>query len=115
MKNPERQALILELRKTSAENNARFWKRIAKELSKSGRNRRTVNLSKIDRCSKDGETVIVPGKVLSMGTVSKRITIVAHAFSAVALAKIKESGSKFLFINELVKKNPKGENVRIIG
>jgi large subunit ribosomal protein L18e len=56
----------------------------------------------------------VPGKILSMGTLNKKITIAAYNFSQTALDKIKASGSKAISIYELAKTNPKGQKVRIL-
>jgi large subunit ribosomal protein L18e len=92
-----------------------FWKQIAIELSKPTRIRRSVNLSKINRHTKDGETVIVPGKVLSAGKLDHKVTISAWQFSDTAKARIVESGSKPLTINQLLEENPKGSGVKILG
>jgi large subunit ribosomal protein L18e len=115
MKNQQLQSLITELKKTSIENDVRVWKRIATDLQGPVRSRAAVNLSKIDKHSKEGETVIVPGKVLSMGILTKKMTIAAYKFSGQAIEKIKASGSKAISIQELAKKNPKGSKIRIIG
>ena len=115
MKNQNIVSLTQELKKASIESNVKLWKRVAIDLLKTGKNKRIVNLSKIDKYAKDDETVIVPGKVLSMGDLSKKITIAAHSFSDSALDKIKDSGSKAITIRELLKNNPKGKKVRIMG
>ncbi len=115
MKNQPLQLLIMELKKTSIEKDVKLWKRIAKELEGPTSKRRVVNLSRINKYSKNNDTVIVPGKVLSMGDLNKKVTIAAYNFSKSALQKINSSGSKAISINELVKQNPKGSKVRIIG
>jgi len=115
MKNSKLQTLIVELKKTSIEKDVKLWKRIASELEGSTAKRRAVNLSRIDKYSREDEIVIVPGKVLSMGNLSKKLTVAAYRFSGNALEKIKASGGKALNIEELLKKNPQGKNVRIIG
>ena len=115
MKNLPLQVLITELKKTSIEKDVKLWKRIATELEGPTSRRRAVNLSRINKYSKANDTVIVPGKVLSMGDLNKKVTIAAYTFSKTALDKINLSGSKAISINELVKQNPKGSKVRIIG
>jgi large subunit ribosomal protein L18e len=115
MKNQQLEMLISELKKTAIENDAAVWKRIAVDLEGSTTKRPEVNLSKIDRYSNEDEIIVVPGKVLSMGTLSKKLTISAYSFSQAAIEKIKASGSKVMSINDLVKKNPKGQKVRILG
>ncbi len=92
-----------------------LWQRIARELSKPTRKRRTLNLSKIQRFAKEGETIIVPGKVLAAGNLTKRVTIAAWQFSEKAENMIKKSGSSIITIEDLMKKNPKGTDVRILG
>ena len=107
--------LINEIRKISSKNKSNFWKRIILDLSKSSRQRRVANLFKINKFSNDNETIIVPGKVLGTGILNKKVTVAAFNFSESAIEKIKKSGSEALSINELLKKNPKGNDVRIIG
>lgn len=114
MKNQQLQSLIVELKKTSIEKDVKLWKRIASELEGPTNKRRAVNLSKIDRYAKANETVIVPGKVLSMGDLSKKVTIAAYNFSNTAREKINSSGSKAITIYDLLKNNPKANRVRII-
>jgi len=115
MKNEQLQKLIQELKKKSIEEKVKIWKRIASDLEKPTRNRRIVNLSKIDKYTKNDEIIIVPGKVLGSGDLNKKLTIAAYAFSEQALDKIKSNDSKALHIEELMKNNPKGSKVRIIG
>ena len=90
--NQKLQTLIEDLRSTSFEKNIPFWKRIAADLSKSTRNRRAVNLSRINRFTKDGETIIVPGKVLATGELDHKVTIAAWQFSGQAKEKIEKAG-----------------------
>ncbi len=103
--------LIQELKKASSEQNVKIWKRIAEDLSRSTRIRREVNIDKINRYAKDKETIVVPGKVLGVGELNKDVSVAAFRFSESAKKKIKNS----LTIQELIKKNPKGKKVRIIG
>jgi large subunit ribosomal protein L18e len=105
----------MELKKASIEQDVAIWKRVAIDLEKPTKQRRIVNLSKIDRYCKDDETIVVPGKVLSMGDLKKKATIAAYNFSGSAMDKIKEAGGKAISIQELLKKNPKGSKVRILG
>ena len=115
MKNHITETLIENLKKQSFDNKSKFWKRISIEIARTGKNARVVNLSKIDKLAKEGETIIVPGKVLSMGNLTKKMTVVAYKFSETAKEKIKKSGAKTMNIEELMKINPKGKKVKIIG
>ena len=115
MKNQQLESLITELKKTSIEQDVKIWKRIASDLERPTKQRRVVNLSRIDRYSKSNDTIVIPGKVLSMGDLNKKVTVAAFTFSKNAITKIKSSGSDAISIHDLVKKNPKGAKVRIIG
>ena len=92
-----------------------FWKRIASDLEKPARQKRSINLSRINRYSNDKETIIVPGKVLGSGVIDHSITIAAFAFSKSALEQLKQRNCSVISIKELMEKNPKAKDVRIIG
>ncbi len=103
--------LIKEIKEHAAKENSNFWRRIAKELSKSTRRRRTLNVAKINQYTKDGETIVVPGKVLGAGDLDHNVNVAALQFSESALSKLKST----MTIEELLKKSPKGKDVRILG
>ena len=109
--NAELRNLIQDLKQLSLDQKAPLWKRIAKDLEKSTRQRRVINISKINRFSKANETVIVPGKVLGTGDISHNVTVAAWQFSESAKDKIKN----LLSIRELMKTNPKGKKLKILG
>lgn len=113
--NPILKQLIHELKKLSNIEENKLWKRIAVDLEKPTRNRRAVNLSKINRVTEAKETIIVPGKVLASGELNHELTIAAFTFSKEAKTNIKKSKSKAISIQELMKQNPKGKNIKIIG
>lgn len=113
--NPELIKLIRFLRKQSNENKANIWRGIAENLAKPRRNRLTVNLSRLNRHTQKNDVVIVPGKVLGAGTIDHPVTVAALAFSEKAREKILAARGKCLSFSRLIKKNPKGSNVKIIG
>jgi len=92
-----------------------LWKRVIEDLKKSTRQRRTVNVYKIEKFARDGETILVPGKVLSVGEISKKVDVAAFSFSAEAKRKISEKKGRTLTIKELLQHNPDGKKVRILG
>lgn len=94
---------------------SRFWRRIAEDLRKPTRQRRIVNLYKIDLFARDGETIVVPGKVLSLGELHKKVNVAAMTFSLEAKRKILEAKGKTFSIKELLVHNPDGKKVRILG
>ena len=106
--------LINELKKKAQEHDCSIWKKIAVDLEMPTRKRRTVNLYKLNRFTKDNETVVVPGKVLGTGEIDHKVTIAAFAFSGNAMEKINKVG-KAVYISELLKESPKGKGIRIIG
>lgn len=106
--------LIDELEKKAAESSIRLWQRLADDLKKPTRQRRIVNLYKIEKYAQEGETVVVPGKVLNAGELSKKINVAAFSFSKAAEEKINKI-AKTLTIRELMEKNPAGKKVRILG
>ena len=112
--NPLLKDLIQELKKKSIEHGVNIWKRIANELEKPTRKRRIINLYRINKYTKENETIIVPGKVLAVGDLNHAVTVAAFNFSGAAVDKINKIG-KVISINELIKESPKGKRIRIIG
>jgi large subunit ribosomal protein L18e len=94
---------------------SKLWKRVVTDLKKPSRQRREVNVYKIDKYAKDGETVLVPGKVLSLGELTKKVDVAALKFSQGASKKINEANGEVLTIMQLLQKNPEGKKVRILG
>jgi large subunit ribosomal protein L18e len=113
--NPEIIELIKELKKASIENKVNVWKAIAEKLESPRRNWSEVNLSKLSRYIPENAVVVVPGKVLASGQLDKKLTIAAFSFSEQAKKKIAKAKGEILSIRELISKNPKGSNIKIIG
>ena len=107
-------SLITELKALAIAQKRPLWKRVAVELESPTRRKREVNVFKLDAAAKEGETVIVPGKVLGSGVLSKNITVAALSFSESAKQKIAAKG-KVITIEEAMKQNPQGTKVRIMG
>lgn len=91
-----------------------IWKKVACELSRPRRQKVEVNLSKIDEFASEDTTVLVPGKVLGAGVISKKLTIAAFSFSGKAKQLIGAAGGKALSIDSLQKSNPEGRGVTIL-
>ncbi|PIN86447.1 50S ribosomal protein L18e [Candidatus Woesearchaeota archaeon CG10_big_fil_rev_8_21_14_0_10_44_13] len=113
--NIQMEGLINLLKKISIEQKSGVWKRIAEDLEKPTRKRREVNLYRIDRFTKDNEAVIVPGKVLGTGALNHKVVIAAWSFSDSAVKKINGAKGSCMSIADMLQKNPKGKNLRIIG
>ena len=106
---------IWTLRKAFKNNKAKIWKALEEEFQKSRANRRLVNIQKLNRVTKDGDVVIVPGKILGNGTLGHRLTIYAYSFSEGALNKLNTSDTKVISLQSLISKYPDGKGVKIIG
>ncbi len=106
--------LISILRKASNKYEAPIWDYVADLLSKPARRRPVVNISRIERYARDGEVILVPGKVLGAGILRKRVTVAAFSFSESALLKIRSAGGRAITIEDLIRENPKGSGVRVM-
>ncbi len=115
MKNNQTTSLCVALKRLAIEQKRPLWKRVASDLEAPTRSRRVINLWRIEEQAKDGETIIVPGKVLGDGLLTKKITIAAASCSAEAKRKLTASGSKVLSIEELARKHPDGKDIKILG
>jgi len=90
------------------------WQPIAAILSSSRRNKIEINLNKLNKESKQGETILIPGKILSLGEIDKKIKVVAFGFSDKAKDKLLKAGCEVVSIVEEIKKNPSFKGVKII-
>lgn len=113
--NPELIKVIRLLRKKSNETGAAIWHDVAERLSKSKHKRVCVNVSRINRHAEAGETVLIPGRVLGAGVINHPVHVGAFNFSEQAKIKIVKAKGKCLTIPELIKKNPTGSKIKIIG
>jgi large subunit ribosomal protein L18e len=113
--NPQLISLIQDLKKTAFEQDAPIWKDIALRLEKPIRNWPVVNLDHINRYLGEKEIGLIPGKVLSAGDLSKKVSIAAWDFSERAREKIKNAGGNAFSIQQLMQDNPKGKDIRILG
>ena len=91
-----------------------LWKKVAHELARPRRNRVQVNVSKIDLYARDTETILVPGKVLGSGQLSKKATIAAFSFSEGAKKSITIAGGTAISISDLFSNNPEGKQIIIL-
>lgn len=106
--NPELVQTLVEAKKN--EN----WLEIARILSGPRRKRINLNLEEIEKNSKEGDAIVIPGKVLSLGEINKKLKIVALDFSEKAKEKILNSKGQTLSICEEIKANPKAKGVKIL-
>ena len=90
------------------------WHKVAAKLSGPTRKYPSLNLFQIDALSQTNDIIIIPGKILSQGDLTKKIKLSALSISSLALEKIKKSKSEFIPLVDEIKKNPKAEGVKIL-
>jgi large subunit ribosomal protein L18e len=90
------------------------WVEVAGLLAAPRKNYPNMNLDKINKDSKEGESVLIPGKVLSQGNIDKKLKVVALAFSETAKEKLKNSGCQVSSITEEIKSNPEAKGLKIL-
>ena len=104
--------LLVETVRLAKKNDA--WLEVAGILSGSKKNRVNLNLRDIEEGSKENDVIIVSGKVLSEGNVSKKIKVVALGFSERAKEKLLKQGCEVLSIIKEIKKNPSAKGVKVL-
>lgn len=107
-RNPELVETVLEARKNSG------WFRISEILTSPRKNKVEKNLSFINSEAKEGDSIVVPGKVLSVGEMDKKVKVIALNFSGSAKDKILKAGGKISTIIEEIKKNPEAKGIKVL-
>jgi large subunit ribosomal protein L18e len=90
------------------------WLEVAHLISMPSKKQNRINLFDINTNAKNGEIVLVPGKVLSKGELEKKVKIVALGYSESAKEKLKKNKIEMSTIDEEIKKNPEAKNIHII-
>ncbi len=115
-KGPESIELIealKSLRRAYSRTRKRVWLEAAKLLHRPRRKRVEVNVYALDEHASEGDFVLVPGKLLSLGKLSKKITVAAFSATTGARKKIAESGSKLVSLQEAAEKSD-GKKIKIV-
>ncbi len=112
--NPEAKKLFQFLDRHAKKTKSKMWKGLVNNLTKPKRSRISVNVGKLFRLTSDGDTVAVPGKILGSGLIKHELIVAAYHFTPQAKIKIEAAGGKCINFYELVKKNPKGSNIKMI-
>lgn len=112
--NPQLRRLIRFLKKKARENKAPIWRRVAELLEGPTKIRPEVNMGKINRLTREGDVIVIPGKVLGSGLLDHKVVVAAYVFSRRAREKIETAGGKILTIPQLVEMNPTGSGVKIL-
>ena len=106
--NPRLRELIVAFERKKT----RFHRRIAELLSKPTRKRIEVNVRKLEKVCKDGEVIVVPGKVLGDGKLKKRLIVYAWRYSEKAKKKIVDAGGEAHDLWELLEQGIKPRIIR---
>ena len=103
-----------DLKQASKKNEAPIWSRLA-DLALKPSSKRVVNLTRINKITKENNVLFVPGKVLGTGNISHKITLCSFSMSATAAKKIIQTGGKIMTYSDMIKKYPTGKDVMLIG
>ena len=106
--------VLIETVRAAKKTSSNFWLKVAGVLSGPRRARIAINLNDIEKATKEGDSVVFPGKVLSQGEVSKKIAVIAFNFSEKAREKLLKNKSHVLSILEEIKKNPSAEGLKFL-
>ena len=90
------------------------WSKLVKVISMSTRKHASVNLNKIDKQATTGDSLIVIGKVLSVGEITKKVRIISFSISEPAKEKLKKTKSDWVSVLDEIKANPKAEGLKFI-
>ena len=104
---------LVELLGELSRSKTAFWKALAKKLSTPSSRRAAVNVSKLERMG-TGFTLVVPGKVLGTGTVSKKLRVAAYAFSQSAVDKLEAAGGETMSLKALFRANPTAKKLKMV-
>ncbi len=104
-----------DLKKASVKNDAPIWAKLAEYALKPSIARRDINLNRISQLTKENDTVVFPGKVLGTGNVLHKITLCSFSISNSAVDKIIDNGGKLISFSDLIKQNPTGKGVVLLG
>lgn len=90
------------------------WMAVASIISYPRRLQISKNLDEIEKETKEGDTIVIPGKVLGKGEVSKKIRVAAIDFSEQAREKLKARKCEIVSIKEEIKVNPTARGIKVL-
>jgi large subunit ribosomal protein L18e len=112
--NPILRRTLVLLERAGKQKKAPIWTMASEILGRPSLTKVEVNLGRISRMAKEGEAILVPGKVLASGILDKKVTIGAFSFSSSAREKIEATGGSALSVDQFVKKFPDGSGVKLV-
>lgn len=94
---------------------SRFWGAVLRLLETAKRRQRAVNIYELERLRTDSGRVLVAGKLLGSGSLSRQLTVVAFDFSETAYRKVKEAGGNPIYLRDFLKESPDASGFTIVG
>ena len=107
--------MVKDLKQASKKNEAPIWSKLAVLALKPSSSKCTVNLTRINKITKENDVLFVPGKILGTGNLSHKITLSSFSISTTARNKIIQSGGSIMTYSDMIKKFPTGKGVIIFG
>ncbi|MEK6825810.1 MAG: hypothetical protein AABY00_03415 [Nanoarchaeota archaeon] len=90
------------------------WLALTKKIAGSTRLQPALNLDDIDEKTSAGDTIVVPGKILANGDLTKKLKLVSLSISAHAKEKLKKTKSEWTPLYQEIQSNSKAEGVKIL-
>ncbi len=87
---------------SAEQKHGKVWGRVEELLSVPSRERVSVNIYRINKSTKEGDVVVVPGKVLSTGQMDHKVSIAALDYSAAAAEKMAKSGCGMVDLKSMI-------------
>ncbi|MFH0954952.1 MAG: 50S ribosomal protein L18e [Candidatus Micrarchaeota archaeon] len=108
--------LIRQLEKASVCQKRALWKTIAQQIGKPRRERCAINVQKLEKLSQKfaKKTMVVPGKVLAAGNLTKPISVAALEYSELGRQKIKSMKGNAWTLEELLESKVKPSEIVIV-
>ena len=82
---------------------------------KTSRSRRVINVNGIEKLTKDGDTVVFPGKVLGTGDIKHSISLFCFDISKSAASKVIGANGRVINHKTITDEKPTGTGVVLLG
>ncbi len=113
--NPAITDLIVRLKAHSRESGSPLWRDLARRLERPRSSWAEPNLSRVERYTDGGATIVVPGTLLGSGDISAPRTVAAIRITAGAREKVEAAGGRVMTLDDLMSESPGGKEVIILG
>lgn len=112
--NSELARTLIALRRASKSHKAPIWAAVAERLNRPRHQVDPMNVGQIERLAHAKDTVVIPGKLLASGRLTKAVTVAAFHYSDAAREKVHRAGGQAVTIDDLLKSHPDGTGVRLL-